>query len=44
MVEHDLPVFLLWEKLTEDLMERTSKFPRAVRQTLTHRIESRAFA
>ncbi len=36
------PVFVLWETLTDELFERTSKFPRAIRHTLTHRIEGRA--
>ena len=38
----ELPVFVLWEKLTLCLFERTEKFPRSVRPTLTVRIENAA--
>ena len=38
----ELPVFVLWEKLTLDLLARTEKFPKTARATLTSRIENAA--
>ena len=40
--DDDLPAFLLWERTVEGLLERTQRFPKAVRQTLTRRVEDRA--
>jgi hypothetical protein len=39
---HELPIFVLWERLTLELLERTTRFPKAVRLSLTTRIESAA--
>ena len=36
------PVYTLWEQVTADLFARTERFPKSVRQTLTHRIENLA--
>jgi len=38
----ELPVFVLWEQLVLDLLDRTAKFPKHVRFTLTSRIEGAA--
>ncbi|MBU1896165.1 diversity-generating retroelement protein Avd [Myxococcota bacterium] len=38
----DLRILVQWEQLTDDLMERTSKFPKAIRFTLARRIEDAA--
>jgi hypothetical protein len=36
------PLFVLWEGLTADLLERTAKFPKASRFTFTQRVENLA--
>ena len=37
-----LVMYRYWEKTTEDLLARTEKFPKAVRFTLTQRVENLA--
>ncbi len=34
------PLFVLWEGIAEDLLERTQRFPKASRFTFTQRVES----
>ena len=36
------PLFILWEEALDDLLDRTSRFPKAVRFTLTSRIDNLA--
>ena len=38
----DLPLFLLWEKLTLDLLDRTALMPKAMRFTFAQRIDNLA--
>jgi len=34
------PLFVLWEGIAEDLLERTQRFPKASRFTFTQRVEN----
>ena len=36
----ELPLFILWEKVLADLLDRTSKFPKSARFTFSSRIDN----
>ncbi len=38
----ELPALVHWERLTLDLLQRTARFPKSTRATLTRRIEDAA--
>jgi hypothetical protein len=42
MSHEQLPLFILWEKIIGDLLDRTGKFPKSVRFTFTTRIDNLA--
>jgi hypothetical protein len=42
MGEGELPLFALWESTLGDLLDRTAKFPKAVRFTFTSRVDNHA--
>ena len=41
-MHEELPLFRLWERLVLDLFDRTTTFPKALRFTLTSRIDNLA--
>ncbi len=42
MAEAELPLFVLWERTLGDLLDRTAKFPKAVRFSFTSRVDNHA--
>lgn len=42
-MNEELPVFDLWEKMVGEILDRTAKFPKTVRFTLSSRIDNLAF-
>lgn len=38
----ELPVFVAWERFVSELLDRTARFPKSVRFTLTSRIDNAA--
>lgn len=42
MGHDELPLFVLWEKVLSDLLDRTQKFPKSVRFTFSTRIDNLA--
>lgn len=42
MADEELPLFVHWERTLGDLLDRTARFPKAVRFTFTSRIDNAA--
>lgn len=42
MAHEELPLFVLWEQILSDLLDRTMEFPKSVRFTFTTRIDNLA--